>query len=72
MGYKSDMAQPSSHPGATDINEVFRGGGRSIEFLDRINMASIVMLEETGIVPHATARPIAQEIGRASCRERVL
>jgi len=30
-------------------------GGRSVEFLDQINKASIVMLNETGIVPHAVA-----------------
>jgi argininosuccinate lyase len=45
-----------------DVNEVFRGGGRSIEFLDRINMASLVMLEETGIVPRSTAQTIARGI----------
>ena len=44
------MAQSSSHTGALDVNEVFRGGGRSVEFLDRINQASIVMLAETGLV----------------------
>jgi argininosuccinate lyase len=53
-----------------DINEVFRGGGRSIEFLDRINMASIVMLEEAGIVPHAIAAPIAQGIAQVMYDER--
>ena len=36
-----------------DINEVFRGGGRSIEFLDEINKASIVMLDKAQILPHA-------------------
>jgi argininosuccinate lyase len=70
MGYKHDMAESTSHPGAMDINEVFRGGGRSVEFLDRINMASIVMLEETGIVPHAIARPIAQGIAQVMHDER--
>ena len=45
--------------GANDINEIFRGGGRSVEFLDSINKASIVMLAERGLVPHATARAIA-------------
>jgi argininosuccinate lyase len=70
MGYKSGMAEPSSHPGAMDINEVFRGGGRSIEFLDRINMASIVMLEETGIVPPAIAQTIARGIAQMMAQER--
>jgi argininosuccinate lyase len=45
-----------------DINEVFRGGGRSIEFLDAINQASIVMLDKAGIVPHDIARTIARGI----------
>ena len=36
-----------------DINATFRGGGRSVEFLDEINQASVVMLAETGIVPRA-------------------
>ena len=56
--------------GAMDINEVFRGGGRSVEFLDRINMASIVMLEETAIVPRAIARDIARGIARVAADER--
>ena len=47
-----------------DINEVFRGGGRSVEWLDEINKASIVMLAETGLV----ARPLAQKIGDAQRR----
>src|SRR4051794_8691890 len=55
--------------GALDINEVFRGGGRSIEFLDRINKASIVMLSETGIVPHATAHAIAKGIAQLIANE---
>ena len=59
------MAEPTSHTtGALDINEVFRGGGRSVEFLDSINKASIVMLDETRIVPRATAAAIARGIAR--------
>lgn len=58
------MADPGPKGGALDINEVFRGGGRSVEFLDEINKASIVMLAETGIVPHATAAEIARGIVR--------
>jgi argininosuccinate lyase len=50
-----------------DINEVFRGGGRSVEFLDQINKASIVMLDEAGILPHGLAARIA--IGIASLIE---
>jgi argininosuccinate lyase len=48
--------------GALDINEVFRGGARSVEFLDEINKASIVMLDERGLVPHSIAAAIARGI----------
>lgn len=44
-----------------DINAAFRGGGRSVEFLDQVNKASLVMLQERGIV----ARPLAARIARA-------
>ena len=54
-----------------DINEVFRGGGRSVEFLDQINQASLVMLAETGIVPRATAAAIAKGIAQVIAQERV-
>ena len=54
-----------------DINEVFRGGGRSVEFLDRINKASIVMLDETGLVPHTIAAAIARGISQVIAQERV-
>jgi argininosuccinate lyase len=47
---------------ALDINEAFRGGGRSVEFLDEINKASLVMLCETGIVPRALGGRIARAI----------
>lgn len=52
----SDSAQ------TLDINATFRGGGRSIEWLDEINKASIVMLAETGIVPKDVAARIAKGI----------
>jgi argininosuccinate lyase len=55
---------------AMDINEVFRGGGRSIEFLDRINQASIVMLAGTGIVPRPVAAAIARGIARVIEEDR--
>ena len=55
---------------ALDINAVFRGGGRSVEFLDQINQASIVMLDETGIVPHAVAASIARGIAKVIAQER--
>ena len=53
-----------------DINEVFRGGARSVEFLDQINKASIVMLDEAGIVPHATAGRIAHGIAQVIAQAR--
>lgn len=56
------MTDPTARTGARDINEVFRSGGRSVEFLDDINKASIVMLAEKRLVPHATARAIAKGI----------
>jgi argininosuccinate lyase len=52
----------AEHSGALDINEAFRSGGRSPEFLDQINKACIVMLAEAGIVPRATAAHIARGI----------
>ena len=53
-----------------DINASFRGGGRSVEFLDQINKASIVMLAETGIVPRDVASRIAKGIAQVSADER--
>ncbi len=60
----------SSHAASVDINKVFRGGGRSLEFLDQINKASIVMLDESGIVPHAVAACIAKGIERLIDQDR--
>ena len=57
--------------GARDINDAFRGGGRSVEFLDQINKASIVMLAETGIVPREVAARIARGIAQVIEQERV-
>ncbi len=56
-------------PRALDINEVFRGGGRSVEFLDDINKASIVMLVETAIVPHELGCRIARGIAQVMTNE---
>jgi len=64
------MADSTSHTGALDINEVFRGGGRSVEFLDAINKASIVMLDETRIVSHASAGAIARGIAQVVAQAR--
>ena len=55
-----------------DINAVFRGGARSIEFLDQINKASIVMLAETGIVPRPVAGRIARGVAQLITQERGL
>ena len=52
------------HASALDINEVFRGGGKSVNFLDQINKSCIVMLHEAGIVPRATAARIASGIAQ--------
>src|SRR3954465_7953513 len=60
----------SATTGRMDINEAFRTGGRSVEFLDEINKASIVMLAETGIVPRAPARAIAKGIATVMQDER--
>ncbi len=54
----------SAPHGALDINEAFRSGGRSPEFLDQVNKACIVMLAEGGIVPRETAARIAVGIAK--------
>jgi argininosuccinate lyase len=56
--------------GKMDINEVFRGGGRSVEWLDQINKASIVMLAETGLITPALAAKIAQGIASIIADEK--
>jgi len=63
-------AKSPPHTGANDINEVFRGGGRSVEFLDSINKASIVMLEERGLVPRAVASAIARGMTQLIAQQR--
>ena len=50
--------------GALDINESFRGGGRSPEFLDQINKACVVMLLGAGIVQRQHAVTIAKGIAQ--------
>ncbi|MCC7079703.1 MAG: argininosuccinate lyase [Burkholderiales bacterium] len=63
-------AEVSAAPRVLDINAVFRGGGRSVEFLDEINKASLVVLCETGIIGRELgsriARGIAQVMAEAS------
>src|SRR6476620_7832196 len=53
-----------------DLNEASRGGGRSVEFLDQINMASIVMLHESGLIPALMAARIADGIAQLIASER--
>ena len=52
-----------------DLNASSRGGGRSVEFFDQINKASIVMLDEGGLVPRALAARIAAGIAEVIARE---
>ncbi|MBX9904018.1 MAG: argininosuccinate lyase [Burkholderiales bacterium] len=61
---------PSDSGNTLDINASFRGGGRSVEFLDQINKASIVMLAETGIVPRDVAQRIAKGIAEVIENEK--
>jgi argininosuccinate lyase len=53
-----------------DLNQGSRGGGRSVEFFDQINKASIVMLDEGGLVPHPIAAGIASGIMRVIANEQ--
>jgi argininosuccinate lyase len=53
-----------------DLNQGSRGGGRSVEFFDQINKASIVMLDEGGLVPHPIAAAIANGIMRVIANEQ--
>jgi argininosuccinate lyase len=62
------MSSPT--PSAMDINEVFRGGARSVEFLDQINKASIVMLNAAAIIPRPVAARIAGGIAEVIAQER--
>ncbi len=57
---------PSS---SEDPNASSRGGGRSVEFSDQINKASIIMLDEAGLVPHPMAIRIADGIEQVIARE---
>ena len=66
-GASNPPADPHARP--LDLNETFRGGGRSVEFLDEINKASIVVLYETGIVPRALASRIASGIAQVVANE---
>jgi argininosuccinate lyase len=67
MAAKNCVLSAANHPMKTpqdttqphDVNASFRGGGRSVEHLDRINKASIVALAEAGIVSPEVGRRIA-------------
>jgi argininosuccinate lyase len=52
-----------------DLNESTRGGGRSVEFFDQINKASIIMLDEGSLVPHPVAARIASGIEQLIANE---
>src|SRR3978361_1972282 len=52
-----------------DLNASSRGGGRSVEFFDQINRASIIMLEEGGLVPRPMAARIASGIAQVIAKE---
>jgi argininosuccinate lyase len=49
-------------PASSDLNASSRGGGRSVEFFDQINKASVVMLAEGGLLPRPIAASIADGI----------
>ena len=53
-----------------DLNRDARGGGRSVEFFDSVNKASIVMLAEAGLVPQPMAARIADGIMRVIAGEQ--
>ena len=59
---RSNDSEPATTRSGTDLNAAFRGGGRSVEFLDRINQASIVMLRETALISPALAAQIARGV----------
>jgi argininosuccinate lyase len=56
-------------PSSGDLNASSRGGGRSVEFFDQINKASIVMLEEGGLAPRPMAARIADGIEQVIANE---
>jgi argininosuccinate lyase len=53
-----------------DLNQGSRGGGRSVEFFDQVNRASIVILDESGLVAHSIAAAIANGIMRVIANEQ--
>jgi len=55
---------------ARDLNALSRGGGRSVEFLDQINRASLVMLDGAGLMAHPIAVLIARGLETVIAQER--
>jgi argininosuccinate lyase len=53
-----------------DLNASSRGGGRSVEFFDQINKASVVTLAEGGLLPRPIAAGIADGILQIIASER--
>ncbi|MBN3851411.1 argininosuccinate lyase [Paraburkholderia sp. Ac-20342] len=47
------------HYPVVDVNQTFRGGPRTLQFLTQINKASLLMLAETGIIAADVAAQIA-------------
>jgi argininosuccinate lyase len=56
---RARMKNPHETVQPHDVNASFRGGGRSVEHLDRINKASIVALVDAGIVSPDVGQRIA-------------
>ena len=52
-----------------DLNQSFRGGGRSVEFLDEINAASLVALVEADVLPAAAGGRIARALAELRTRD---
>jgi argininosuccinate lyase len=63
------VAGTASAATSQDLNEASRGGGRAVELLDQINRASIVMLDETKLVPRPMAAKIAKGIELVIAKE---
>ena len=52
-----------------DLNQSFRGGGRSVEFLDEINAASLVALVEADVLPADAGGRIARALAELRTRD---
>ncbi len=56
-------------PMSGDLNQSFRGGGRSVEFLDEVNAASLVALVEADVLPAAVGGRIARALTELRTRD---